>query len=224
MPRISLPLLLLSLFFSAAAGAQDIRYISDKQYVPLRSGASNEHRIVHRGLPSGTKLVVSSTSPDGLWSEITTQGGQKGWIRTQYLMSEVPASVRLEAATRQIEQSGDQSADLLSRLEELETERDNLEVMRTASETELAQVTQELHQLRQVSGKALQLDAANRQLVEEAENLHSEVEMLQAENQRLADKLRSEDFMNGALAVLLGVIIALVAPRLVPKRRKTSSW
>lgn len=224
MPHITLPLLLLALMFSATAVAQDIRYISDKQYVPLRSGASNQHRIVHRGLPSGTKLVVSGTSSDGVWSEITTQGGQKGWVRTQYLMSEVPASIRLEAATRQIEQSGDQSAGLLSRLQELETERDNLEVMRTASETELAQVKQELHQLKQVSGKAVQLDVANRQLVEEAENLHSEVEMLQAENQRLTDNMRSEEFMNGALAVLLGVIIALVAPRLMPKRRKTSSW
>ena len=42
--------------------------------------------------------------------------------------------------------------------------------------------------------------------------------MLHAENRRLLDKVDSEDFMNGALAVLLGVIIALVAPRLVPKR------
>jgi SH3 domain protein len=48
--------------------------------------------------------------------------------------------------------------------------------------------------------------------------------MLQAENQRLLDKLKSEDFMNGALAVLLGVIIALITPRLVPKRRKNSGW
>ena len=64
----------------------------------------------------------------------------------------------------------------------------------------------------------------NRRLVEESENLRSEVEMLEAENQRLHDKLESEDFLNGALAVLLGVIIALVAPRLQPKRRKSSSW
>ncbi len=33
-----------------------------------------------------------------------------------------------------------------------------------------------------------------------------------------------DNFMNGVMAVLLGVIIALVAPRLVPKRRKNSGW
>jgi SH3 domain protein len=48
--------------------------------------------------------------------------------------------------------------------------------------------------------------------------------MLESENYRLQEKLDSEDFFNGAMAVLLGVIIALVAPRLVPKRRKSSSW
>jgi len=222
--QTTLRLALLTLMFCSVAVAQEVRYVSDKQYVPVRSGAGNEYRIVHRGIPSGTRLVVSKTSSDGEWSEVTTDTGVNGWVRSQYLMSELPARQQLAAAMRQIEQSGAKSADLLSKLQALETERDELTAVNSASDSELAQVKQELHQLKQVSGKAVQLDETNRQLAEEAENLHSEVEMLQAENQRLADKLDSEDFMNGALAVLLGVVIALVAPRLVPKRRKTSSW
>ena len=78
--------------------------------------------------------------------------------------------------------------------------------------------------MKQISGNAIQLDIDNRRLVEESENLRSDVEMLESENQRLQDKLESEDFLNGALAVLLGVIITLVVPRLWPKRRKSSSW
>ena len=78
--------------------------------------------------------------------------------------------------------------------------------------------------LKQISGKAVQLDTDNRRLVEESENLRSEVDMLEAENMRLQDKLKSEDFINGALAVLMGVFITLVVPRLWPKRRKSSSW
>jgi SH3 domain protein len=224
MLQFSAPLLLLSLLFSAVSQAQDIRYVSDKQYVPLRSGASNEHRIVHRGIPSGTRLTVARTSGDGEWAEVTSDSGLTGWIRSQYLMSEVPAKQRLSAATQKIEKTGEESADLVTQVQVLETEREDLLIQVTTSETELEQVRQELHQLKQISGKAVQLDTVNRQLVEEAENLRSKVEMLQAENQRLTDKLENEDFMNGALAVLLGVIIALVAPRLVPKRRKTSSW
>ncbi len=93
-----------------------------------------------------------------------------------------------------------------------------------STEGNLGSISDELSKLKQISGKAVQLDQDNRRLVEESENLRSEVEMLEAENQRLQDKLRSEDFINGALAVLLGVIITLVVPRLWPKRRKNSSW
>ena len=216
MLQFSAPLLLLFLLFSGFSQAQDIRYVSDKQYVPLRSGASNGHRIVHRGIPSGTRLTVARTSDDGEWAEVTSDSGLTGWIRSQYLMSEVPAKQRLSAATQKIEKTDEESADLATRMQALETEREDLLIQVTISETELEQVRQELHQLKQISGKAVQLDTVNRQLVEEAENLRSKVEMLQAENQRLAGNLESEDFMNGAWAVLLGVIIALVAPRLVP--------
>ena len=73
-------------------------------------------------------------------------------------------------------------------------------------------------------GQEVQLDTDNRRLVLDSENLRSELEMLKAESQRLQDKLDSEEFLNGALAVLLGVIITLVVPRLWPKRRKSSSW
>ena len=69
------PLLLLFLVYSAAGVAQDIRYVSDKQYVPLRSGGSNDHRIIHRGIPSGTRLTVSRTSSDGEWAEVTSSSG-----------------------------------------------------------------------------------------------------------------------------------------------------
>jgi len=217
-------LLLTLVFYSGVSHTQETRYVSDKQYVPLRSGAGNEYRIIHRGLISGTRLSVNRTSGDGEWTEVTSDAGLTGWIRSQYLMSEMPAQQRLSVATRKIEQSGEESADLSTQLRTLETERENLMVRLDASENSLEQVRQELHQLKQISGKAVQLDTSNRRLVEEAENLRSELEMLQAEKQRLTDKLDNEDFMNGTLAVLLGVIIALVAPRLAPKRRKASSW
>ena len=217
-------LLLALVFYSGVSHTQETRYVSDKQYVPLRSGAGNEYRIIHRGLVSGTRLSVNRTSGDGEWTEVTSDAGLTGWIRSQYLMSEMPAQQRLSVATRKIEQSGEESADLSTQLRTLETERENLIVRLDASENSLEQVRQELHQLKQISGKAVQLDTSNRRLVEEAENLRSELEMLQAEKQRLTDKLDNEDFMNGTLAVLLGVIIALVAPRLAPKRRKASSW
>ncbi|MFT4517966.1 MAG: SH3 domain protein [Halioglobus sp.] len=218
--------LLLSLTFlcSGVTLAQDIRYISDKQFVPLRSGAGNEYRIVHKGIPSGTRMTVGRASADGVWSEITTERGTSGWIRTQYLMQAVPAQRQLTAAQEQSEKAKEKSTALAAQVKNLKAERAELKGQITSGGSELDAVSSELTHLKHVSGKAVQLDVDNRRLVENTENLRSEVEMLESENQRLLDKLESEDFLNGALAVLLGVIIALVAPRLIPKRRKNSSW
>ena len=119
-------LLLTLVFYSGVSHTQETRYVSDKQYVPLRSGAGNEYRIIHRGLVSGTRLSVNRTSGDGEWTEVTSDAGLTGWIRSQYLMSEMPAQQRLSVATRKIEQSGEESADLSTQLRTLETERENL--------------------------------------------------------------------------------------------------
>ena len=222
--RSALPLLFFSLLIATAAQAQDVRYVSDKQYVPLRSGAGNDYRITHRGIPSGTRMKIARTSSDGVWAEITTDRGTTGWIRTQYLMQDLPAQNRVDAAEKRAAEAVAKSAALSEELAALRAQSTELEGRLNSSGSELGSVTEELAQLKQISGNAIQLDIDNRRLVEESENLRSDVEMLESENQRLQDKLESEDFLNGALAVLLGVIITLVVPRLWPKRRKSSSW
>ncbi len=222
--RPALVFALLSLLLGSAAQAADIRYISDMQYIPVRSGAGNDYRVIHRGLPSGTRLTVQAVSKDKVWSKITTENGTSGWIRSQYLTKDMPAQSKLDAATKRAEQAASQSATLQEQLSLLEAERNELFDKVNNSDSMLTSVTEELGQLKQISGKSIQLDEDNRRLVVESEQLRSELEMLKAENQRLLDKLDSEDFINGALAVLLGVIITLVVPRLWPRRRKSSSW
>ena len=92
------------------------------------------------------------------------------------------------------------------------------------SSAALQRVSEELAQLRQVSGSAVETAEDNRRLVEETTALRMNLNTLRADNQRLQDRVRSSAFIDGALAVLLGVIIAVVVPRLWPKRRASSSW
>jgi SH3 domain protein len=190
----------------------------------VRRGAGNEFKIIHRGLPTGTRLTVSKISEDGEWAEITADDGTSGWIRAQYLMKEVPAQQRLDELTKKAQQAGGLTEALQQDVATLESERDSLLGKVAEYEVQLGEVNDELSQLKQISGKAVQLDADNRRLVVSSEQLRAQLDMLEAENQRLHDKVDSEDFLNGALAVLLGVIITLVVPRLWPKRRKSSSW
>lgn len=221
--RRILSLLLLPLFLATPLQAQEVRYVSDKVFIVLHRGPGTEFRWVAKLTP-GTRLKVARTAEEGKWAEVTTDRGTTGWVSTEFLSAQAPAQIKLPAAEAKAEKLSAQNSQLSSELKALQAEQVELLNKINSSDSELGDVSQELANLKKISGKAVQLDTDNRRLVEDSENLRSEVEMLEAENQRLQDKLKSEDFINGALAVLMGVIITLVVPRLWPKRRKSSSW
>ncbi len=222
--RTFLPLLAILALCASAAYAQDVRYVSDVQYIPLRSGPGGEYRITHRGIPSGTRLVISRRSDDDVFAEITTEKGTKGWIRVQYLMDSVPAQIKLDKAQQRVATLEAKNTELASETSTLKTERVDVLNQIQSTDGQLDKVTRELAGLKKISGNAVQLDTDNRRLIVESETLKSDLEMIRAENQRLTDRLASDAFINGALAVLLGVIITLAVPRLWPKRRRNSDW
>jgi len=201
--------------------AQEVRYVSDNLFVTLRSADSNDSLVIHHGLPSGTRLTVNRVSEDQEWSEVVTEDGTIGWVRSQYLMADLPARALVDETVARVEQLAAENSELTKELAELRAVR--VELGGNPDGT-LQSLTEELAQLRQISGRSLQMDADNRRLVEEAENLRAQADMLGAENLRLQENLRSSAFLDGALAVLLGVVIALVAPRLWPKRRRNDGW
>lgn len=216
--------LLLSLPMSLPAMAEDTRYVRDTLYVQVRSGAGDEHDIVHRGLASGTSVQAGERSDDGEWRAVTLQDGTRGWMPERFLMEEPPASVQLAEAQQQVSQLESENRRLADEVAEMHALWGDLPREGADGEETLRAVMEELAQLRQISGKSVQLDADNRRLVEETEKLRSQVDVLAAENLRLQDSLRTNTFLDGSLAVLLGVIITLVVPRLWPKRRRYDGW
>jgi SH3 domain protein len=222
--RRALAFTMLLLTLSAGTAVADTQYVSDKQFIPLRSGPGSNYRITHRGIPSGTKLDVKKTSENGEYAEITTSKGTSGWIRTQYLMKELPAQNKVAAAQAKAETLARENGAMKAEAKELKSERTDLIGKVSNTSGNLEKTSDELAKLKQISSKSVQLDVDNRRLTLEAEELRSAADMLEAENQRLQDNLDSEAFLNGAFAVILGVIVALVVPRIWPTRRKSSSW
>lgn len=211
-------------FLAVTAYAQEQRYITDEILVPVRSGAGGEYRIVNKGLSSGTPITLFSLSDDGVWAEVETRGGTRGWLRAQYIQAELPKKILLEqAAARYRELEADRNK-LLSMLDDTQSEAyvadEELEDLRER----LATTDAELLEIRRISGAAIELDARNQSLAKELENKRSEAELLKLENVRLQERIDSNMIIDGALAVLLGVIIAALAPRLMPKRRRNDGW
>lgn len=208
---------------SSALMAQETRYISDDVFVVLHAGPGSNYRWLGKLIP-GTELVEQRRSTDGNWAEVMTPRGTEGWVQAEYLAVEPPAQVRLPAVVRQLEEAQQESAALRSQLAEIQTSQQSLSVQLEERSAELQSVTEELAQLRQVSGSAIETAENNRRLVEESATMRTTLDTLEADNQRLQDRVRSSAFFDGALAVLLGVIITLVVPRLWPKRKNSSSW
>ena len=217
-------LLLLQGAIPALSFGEEQRYITDEILVPVRSGAGGEYRIVNKGLSSGTPITQFSLSEDGIWAEVETRGGTRGWLRAQYIQVEKPSQLLLKEAERQYA--------------ELEADRNKIRGMLDDSQSvayeadgELAELKKklatneaELSQIKQISGAAIELDSRNQSLAKSLETKRSEAELLKLENVRLQERIKSNQIIDGALAVLLGVIIMALAPKLVPKRRRNDGW
>lgn len=217
-------LALLVLGAATMATAQETRYVNDKLFVPIRTGAGGDYRIIHKGIPSGTAITQLGLSEDGDWAEIETRGGTRGWMRAQFLQPEPPAVVLL----KQLEQE----------LADIEADRDRMRASLSATasdaykagdaaetlQTELTAVKAELAEVKRVSGAALELDAQNQNLTRELETQRKEGDLLRLENLRLQARIDNNQMIDGAIAVLLGVIIAALAPRLIPRRRRNDGW
>jgi SH3 domain protein len=208
---------------AVTANAEESRYVSDDVFIVIHAGPGSNYRWLGKLIP-GTELIELRRSTDGNWAEVRTERGTEGWVQAEYLSSEPPAQVRLPAVVRQLEEAQQEAADLRGKYAELSSVRDELQTQLDTTNADLQRVTEELAQLRQISGSAIETAENNRRLVEESAAIRMTLDTLEADNQRLQDRVQSSAFIDGALAVLLGVIITLVAPRLWPKRRSSSSW
>ena len=204
--------------------AQETQYISDMVLVPVRSGPGTDYRIVNRGLPSGTALLVYDLSDDAEWTEIETRGGTRGWIPTQYLQKEPPAGLLINDLRLELEQVRGERDRLVSQLNQSSTEVTEADETIVELNTTLESTQAELTEVKRVSAAALDLDLMNQQLVAELESERSEADLLRLENVRLRERIANDQILDGALAVLLGVILAVVAPRLWPKKKRQDGW
>ena len=202
------------------AGAET-RYISDVLYVPLRSGPSGEHRIVHWGLPSGTAFEVLGEDESAQFTQVRTENGSEGWVPTQYLVNEPIASARLAQAQAEIERlesllAGDTST-LAAELEEARNEAArNAESAETVRELEA-----ELAEIRRVSASAVATQQENLKLSEANAELRREREDLVAQTEQLQGDVELRWMLVGGGMVLAGLLIGVWVGS---RSRRRRSW
>lgn len=214
--------LALSGLMTPVAHAAD-RWVSDVLYVPLRSGKGNQFRIVNRGLKTGTPLTLIEEDVEGGWVFVETEKGEQGWVRSQYVINEPTAGIRLDSANSKLDKLDKQRKQLQAEVKTLKSENRQLNKELDKISNQSSKLDKELSTIKQVSSSAIDLHERHQELMHQHQLIQTELDVLKAENSRLKADSRNTFFIYGALAVGLGVLITLIVPNL-RRRKRYSEW
>lgn len=221
--------LLISTFTSINLYAESV-YISDELYVPIRNGQGNKFAILHKGIPSGTKLTL--VERDKEWTKVTTSSGITGWVRNQFIDNNPPAKLQLSSANKKVNS-------LTKKLEAVQKEKDSLisqyqqeknslmnEYQQTQNllketQSKTKELNEEYTSLKAVSSSAVESHQRLQTIAQKMQLLQTENDVLKSENESLRRSESTTFFIYGAFAVLLGVLLAIMLPKLKPNKRNT---
>lgn len=225
--RISLLIALVGAFFSLmlplnSVAQANVRYISDVMYVPLRAGMSNNTEVVKAALTSGTRLRLVREDQDAAndtWALVETTDGVQGWIRTQHLINEPTAAVKLERVNTQLARASSSAKEALER----QKAHDQLQADYETLQQQYQELLDSTENLRQASAAAVDLEQENQRIHENNQLLQTRVDVLQAENEQLHDADRYNQWVYGAGLLICGVILSFLLQAL-GKRKRQSEW
>ena len=220
-----LSLSILSMFVLLSAASTTVHaeagYVSDQLKIPLRTGASNGHRII-KFLRSGTALTIVDT--DGDYSEVKTTGGDNtGWILTSDIMSVPSGRDRLVAVNAKLAKSEKEIKNLKSSLAEVRKEIKQLKNDKGELQNERTNLSNSLDDLKITAANPVALSKKNKQLKKELEKVRANENMLDKDNQQLRSNVMKEWFVIGGAVSIGSLILGLIITR-INWRRKRDSW
>ncbi|ADU70687.1 TIGR04211 family SH3 domain-containing protein [Pantoea sp. At-9b] len=193
------------LAFSAItpAHAAEKRYISDELSTWVRSGPGDQYRLVGK-LNAGEEVQLLQTNNDSQYGQIQDSQGRTTWIP----LSQLSTDPSLRTRVPQLEQ---QVKDLTDKLQNI----DNSWNQRTS----------------EMQNKVANSDSTINDLKDENQKLKNELIVAQkkvsAANVQLDDKQRTiimQWFMYGGGVLGVGLLLGLVLPHMVPRRKKNNRW
>lgn len=212
-----------ALLFSIISGALSAEtvYVTDAWKFEMRETPCFQCKIAIYGLPSGTQLNTTGVTEEG-WTQVQTLGGTIGWMPDNYLSPIPAARDALEKAVENSERSRAEallaSAQMGLVTQELQQAGIEIEIVEVSSEDGLATI-----EAPRIIGNLATLGRQNRELLERSQLLQNELDLRVAEIDRLTESEVKTFFVYGALAVLAGALLAVILPRVRP-RKSSSEW
>lgn len=205
MRKINPLLLCLTLSLTAleaqAQQSGETRWVADDLATYVRSGPTNEYRIVGT-LTSGEEVTVLETQGD--YTRVRSSSGDEVWIENDDLQAERSLSERMPELQEKVES-------LSSRLEGINEQWQS----RVATMTET---------LEQRDARIEELESRNAELTRQTSQALQKVRGLQARLDTQEQDLLMRYFMYGGGVAGAGLVIGLLVPHLPRRRRKRDRW
>ncbi|NAZ68303.1 TIGR04211 family SH3 domain-containing protein [Vibrio toranzoniae] len=196
-------LVLFAMLAAPAAFAQD-RYIADKLFTYMHSGPNNTYRIIG-SVDAGEKITYLQTNKSTGYTQIQDNRGRKGWVESKFVSTQESMALRMPKLEK-----------------ELTEVKGKLANARQSADSEKA-------------GLASSLESRNKQIAELEQNyseINQQLTSSQTENRELRAKLDTQKddlllkyFMYGGGVAGVGLLLGLILPHIMPRRRKSpNGW
>lgn len=199
-------------------------YIRDTLYVPLRTGQSSGHAILHRGLPSGTALTLIEEDEASGYSRVRLEDDTEGWLPSQYLVEEPIAADRIESIEKELVDLEAQHQRALQRVQEAEAATVAATSRHAELEAKNESLREELNRINLLAADAIAIDLANQDLKQSRDALRAEINAMSVVNQTLRRNSNQVWYVSGAGTVLIGLLFGFYAARRIYQRRSISGW
>jgi len=196
--------------------AQSFVYITDELDLPIRSDKNFGNNII-RLLPSGTELSLLQSTEDG-WAQIQFDD-TIGWIKTFYLSSNPSAREELKKLTREYNSNTLLISKLSDEKEELEKQLKSIKNDNTNLIIQSSKLQAEKEHIEQTYQDALKIEHENEKLIQNNLQLKAELQLAENNTQIQKDTSSRNWFIVGAIVLFLGMIIGLIVPNLLKRRR-----
>lgn len=190
-------LMLIALVTSASVFAEKTAYVTDNLSTAVRSGATNEYRILFY-VPAGSAITVLDDAPENGFIKVRDSKGREGWTLDRFITDTKGSRIQLEETRQEL------SAALLT-----------IENLKQQHADEMAKLQEQL-----ASANVIVKKSATFQ--NEISELQTENATLEQQNKRMADRFQQEVFFAGAIVVAAGCLIGVIIGRV--SRKKQSGW
>jgi len=209
----------LCLLLTVGSAQSQTMYVTDELVITLRTGPSTQNTVIDN-LSSGDRIEILEQDEENGYARVRVTGsGEEGWVLSRFLVGAQTAALELSQTERELNSAASNIASLESELEAVRANLDTTQSKLTEFESNNTSLSRELSDIRSASANAIEMRDQNESLRRRNNGLAQEVEELTARTSALADRSTQNWFVVGALVLVAGIVIGLIAPSLRRKRR-----